>query len=191
MQGGQTKPEFVKLDPENRLWARQPARRLEAEAIRDALLQVGGKLEEKMYGPSETNYESGRRSVYLRVKRSELIPFMTMFDAPEPTQSIGDRSSTTLPTQALAVMNSTFARDIATRLQARVAATKPASIEESIARAYEIALSRAPRADEAALMKAYIAEQTAMLGDKPGAADQAQREFCLALLGLNEFIYVD
>jgi hypothetical protein len=191
MQGGQTRPEVVKLDPENRLWARQPARRLEAEAIRDALLQVGGKLEDKMYGPSETNYESGRRSVYLRVKRSELIPFMTMFDAPEPTQSIGDRSSTTLPTQALAVMNSTFVREMATRLQARVAATKPASIEESIARAYEIALGRAPRAEETALMKAYIAGQTTMLGDKPGAADQAQREFCLALLGLNEFIYVD
>lgn len=191
MQNGQSRPEVVKLDPENRLWARQPARRLEAEAIRDALLQVGGKLEDKMYGPSETNYESGRRSVYLRVKRSELIPFMTMFDAPEPTQSIGDRSSTTLPTQALAVMNSTFVRDIATRLQARVAATKPSSVEESIARAYEIALGRAPRAEETTLMKAYIAGQTTMLGDKPGAADQAQREFCLALLGLNEFIYVD
>ena len=66
----------------------RPARRLEAEAIRDALLQIGGKLDEKMFGPSEENYESGRRSVYLRVKRSELIPFLTMFDAPEPAHKL-------------------------------------------------------------------------------------------------------
>ena len=79
----------VQRDPDNHLWSLRPPRRLEAEAIRDALLQMGGKLDDKMYGPSEVNYESGRRSVYLRVKRSELVPFLTMFDAPEPTPERG------------------------------------------------------------------------------------------------------
>lgn len=73
MQGGEARPETVKADPETG-WAQRPARRLEAEAIRDALLQVGDRLDLTMHGPSEANYESGRRSVYLRVKRSELIP---------------------------------------------------------------------------------------------------------------------
>jgi hypothetical protein len=191
MQGGEAPPETVRVDAENRLWAQRPARRLEAESIRDALLQVGDRLDLTMYGPSEANYESGRRSVYLRVKRSELIPFLTMFDAPEPNQSIGDRGNTTLPTQALAVMNSGFVRDIAGRLQARIAATKPTGVEEAIARGYEIVFARSPRPEETDLMKAYLAGQTALLGNQPDAANQAMREFCLALLSLNEFIYVD
>lgn len=190
-QSGAVNPENRRLDPENHLWAQRPARRLEAEAIRDALLQAGGKLDRTMYGPSEANAESGRRSVYLRVKRSELVPIMTMFDAPEPNQSIGDRGNTTVPTQALAMMNSNFVRDIATRLQARVEATRPATTEEAIARAYVITLARSPAPGEVARMKAYIDQQTAMLGNKPESATQAMREFCLALLSLNEFIYID
>ena len=190
-QSGEVSPEKAALDPENHLWAHRPARRLEAEAIRDALLQVGNRLDNTMYGPSEANAESGRRSVYLRVKRSELVPIMTMFDAPEPNQSIGDRGNTTVPTQALAMMNSNFVRDIANRLQARVEATRPATTEEAITRAYEIALGRSPGPDEVARMKSYIAQQAAMLGNQPDSATQAMREFCLALLSLNEFIYVD
>ena len=190
-QSGDVNASNVQRDPENNLWSQRPSRRLEAEAIRDELLQVGGKLDEKLYGPSETSYESGRRSVYLRVKRSELVPFMTMFDAPEPTLSIGDRSGTTVPTQALACMNSTFVRDLAGRLQQRVKASNPATVEAAISKAYELALSRLPTPDETLRMKSFIGMQTQLLGNKPEAATLAMREFCLALLCLNEFIYVD
>lgn len=190
-QSGDVNPVAVKRDPDNRLWAQRPARRLEAEAIRDALLQVGGQLDLKMYGPSEENNESGRRSVYLRVKRSELVPFMTMFDAPEPTQSIGDRSNTTVPSQALAVMNSPLVHRLANQLLNRVMDTKPGSTEASISKAYEIVFGRLPEAGEMQRMKAFIAQQTRLLGDKPDAATQAMQQFCHALLCLNEFIYVD
>ncbi len=190
-QSGAINPAAAKIDPDNRLWAQRPARRLEAEAIRDALLQVGGQLDSKMYGPSEANNESGRRSVYLRVKRSELVPFMTMFDAPEPTQSIGDRGNTTVPSQALAVMNSPLVHRLAAQLLDRVMATKPDSTEASISKAYEIVFARLPNAGEMQRMKAFIAQQTRLLGDKPDAGTQAMREFCHALLCLNEFIYVD
>ena len=190
-QSGEVTPEQIRLDPATHLWAPRPARRLEAEAIRDALLQVGDRLDVTMYGPSEANAESGRRSVYLRVKRSELVPIMTMFDAPEPTQSIGDRGNTTVPTQALAMMNSNFVRDIANRLEARVEAARPATTEEAITLAYGIALGRSPGPDEVARMKSYIDQQAAILGNQPDSATQAMREFCLALLSLNEFIYVD
>ena len=190
-QSGDVNPSNAKLDPENHLWAQRPARRLEAEAIRDALLQMGSKLDPTMYGPSETNNQSGRRSVYLRVKRSELEPFMTMFDAPEPTQSIGDRGNTTVPTQALAVMNSPFVHDLATKMLARIQATKPANTEAIIRQAYALTFARDPEPEETARMKSFIEQQTKLLGNKPDAANQALREFCHALLCLNEFIYVD
>ena len=190
-QSGEVNPANVQADPDNDLWSQRPTRRLEAEAIRDALLQVGGKLDEKMFGPSEENFESGRRSVYLRVKRSELIPFLTMFDAPEPAQSVGDRGTTTVPTQALASINSKFVRELAGRLADRVQATQPASIEIAITRTCEMAFSRQPADSEITRMKTFIAEQTQMLGNKPDSPMQAMREFCLAMLCLNEFIYID
>jgi hypothetical protein len=125
------------------------------------------------------------------VKRSELVPFMTMFDAPEPNQSIGDRGNTTVPTQALAVMNSPFVHDLAAQLLNRIMATKPSGTEEIIHKAYESALGRLPEAQETQRMKAFIEQQTQLLGNKPDSATLAMREFCHALLCLNEFIYVD
>jgi len=196
-QGAELKPANLKADPENKLWWHRPARRLEAEAIRDALLTVGGKLEDKLYGPSETNYESPRRSVYLRVKRSELIPFLTLFDAPEPAASVGERGATTLPTQALAMMNSTFVRDIAGRLTKRVQqpGVEPAA---AIAQAGRLALGRALTATEQMSLAKFYEQQLELLG--PPSADakakeaqttRALTETCLVLLCMNEFIYVD
>ena len=69
------------------------------------------------------------------VKRSELIPLMTMFDAPEPTQSIGERGSTTVPTQALTMMNSPFVRQQAEKLAARVRGAKEEPLSTVIDRA--------------------------------------------------------
>ena len=196
-QGAELKPANLKADPENKLWWHRPARRLEAEAIRDALLTVGGRLEAKLYGPSETNYESPRRSVYLRVKRSELIPFLTLFDAPEPAASVGERGATTLPTQALAMMNSTFVRDIADRLTKRVLqpGTEPAA---AIAQASRIALGRAPTPVEQARLVKFYEQQLEQLAppsaDSKATAAQITRaltETSLVLLCMNEFIYVD
>ena len=188
MQSGEVKDMNVKLDPENQLWSQRPPRRLEAEAIRDALLQLGARLDPKMHGPSETDVASTRRSVYLRVKRSELVPFLTMFDAPEPTQSVGDRSNTTVPTQALALMNSPFVRDLAARFSARIKATTPA---EMITQASEMAFCRQPTSDELQRFTAFYEQQKQLIGSKPDAAVQALRELCIAMLCLNEFIYVD
>ncbi|MGV2340098.1 MAG UNVERIFIED_CONTAM: DUF1553 domain-containing protein [Planctomycetaceae bacterium] len=115
-------PENLAKDPANRwLWHFKP-RRLEAESIRDSLLAVGGSLDHTLYGPSVLD-NTPRRSVYLRVKRSELLPIMTVFDAPEPTQSIGERSITTVPTQALTLLNSPIVRQQAEKLAATVRAT--------------------------------------------------------------------
>ena len=181
----------VKLDPANRyLWHYQ-TRRLEAELIRDSLLAAGGNLDLTMYGPSILD-NTPRRSVYLRVKRSELLPIMTMFDAPEPTQSIGERVSTTVPTQALAMMNSPFVRQQAEKLAARVRPAGDVPVNTVVDRAYQIAFSRLPTDAERSRMAGFIESQaTALGGDMNEATRKAVVEFCHVLLCLNEFVYVD
>lgn len=181
----------VKADPENKYLSRQRTRRLEAENIRDALLAIGGNLDTAMYGPSFLD-NVPRRSVYLRVKRSELIPIMTMFDAPEPTQSVGERVSTTVPTQSLTMMNSPFVRQQAEKLAQRIRPAQDAPPSAAVDAAYRIALGRSPSEAERTRMTTFIDEQTQAIGGDAGQArDRALVEFCHALICLNEFVYVD
>lgn len=190
-QSHEVDPDHLKRDPANKyMWHFQP-HRLEAETIRDALLAVGGNLDPSMFGPSVLE-NSARRSIYLRVKRSELLPIMTMFDAPEPTQSIGERSVTTVPTQALAMMNSPLVRQQAEKLAARIKPAKDAPLSTSIDQAYRITLGRPPSNIEQSRMLAFIDQQrAAMGGHTPQATDKAMIEFCHVLLCLNEFVYID
>ncbi len=190
-QSHEVNADNLKLDPANRfLWHFRP-RRLDAELIRDSLLAIGGNLDVTMFGPSILD-NTPRRSVYLRVKRSELIPLMTMFDAPEPTQSIGERISTTVPTQALAMMNSPFVRQQAEKLLTRIRPSKDSPLNVAVDRAYEICFARSPSDPERARMLAFIeAQRGAMGGDAAVATDNALIEFCHVMLCLNEFVYVD
>ncbi len=190
-QANDVAPANLKADPLNQyLWHVRP-QRLEAEVIRDSLLAVGASLDTTMYGPSILD-DTPRRSVYLRVKRSELIPFMTMFDAPEPTQSIGERISTTVPTQALAMMNSPFVRQQAERLAQRIRPTPEVALPAAIDSAYQIAFCRLPAPAERERMLAFIEQQRqAAGGDAPQQTATAVVEFCQVLLCLNEFVYVD
>jgi hypothetical protein len=189
-QGNEVSPDNVRIDPANRfLWHYRP-RRLDAEIIRDALLAVGGNLDTTKFGPSFL--DNPRRSVYLRVKRSELIPFMTMFDAPEPTQSQGTRISTTVPTQALLLMNSPFTRQQAEKLASRAKPAGEMSLDNAIANAYRLAFARLPSDTERQRMVAFIGSQAELAGGPlPAATDKAFVEFCHVLLCLNEFVYVD
>lgn len=183
--------ENVAKDPGNRwLWHFRP-RRLEAEAIRDALLSVGGSLDLTMYGPSVLD-ATPRRSVYLRVKRSELLPIMTVFDAPEPTQSIGERSVTTVPTQALTLLNSPIVRQQAEKLARLVRANNSRPLEDAVRDAWQRALSRQPSATEVSRMLSFIHQQASAGGTSSAATEQlALEEFCHVLLCLNEFVYVE
>lgn len=190
-EGNDVTPANVKADPLNQyLWHYRP-RRLEAEVIRDSILAVGATLDTTMYGPSILD-NTPRRSVYLRVKRSELIPFMTMFDAPEPTQSIGERISTTVPTQALAMMNSPFVRQQAERLAQRIRPAPEVALPLAIDNAYQIVFCRLPTPAERERMLAFVEQQRQTAGgDAPQHTAAALVEFCQLLLCLNEFVYVD
>jgi hypothetical protein len=180
-------------DPKNALWWRHPTRRLEAEAIRDAVLAVSGTLDPKMFGPGTLDGNSQRRSVYLTVKRSQMVPMLQMFDMPEAMQSVGERSVTTVPTQSLAFMNSPLVRGAAQKFAARL--KKPGSERSEpsgyVDQAYLIALSRRPTNSERERMQSFIDRQAASYGMTPAARDQALVDFCQVMLCLNEFIYVD
>ena len=190
-QSHEVDPDNLKIDPANRYWWHFQPHRLEAETIRDALLATGGNLDPTMFGPSLLD-DSQRRSVYLRVKRSELLPIMTMFDAPEPTQSIGERSVTTVPTQALAMMNSPLVRQQAEKLFGLIKPAADVPLSAAIDRGYQIAFGRLPTADEQTRMSAFIEQQrTAMGADSPESTDKALIEFCHVLYCLNEFVYID
>jgi len=183
-------------DPDNKLlWHRKPTR-LEGESIRDALLAAAGTLDPKMYGRTGLDLNVPRRSIYLRVKRSELIPFLTLFDAPEPAASVGERGATTLPTQALAMMNSptarTWARAFAARITAVVGAA-PDSHARFIEAAYAAALGRGPSEDERRAATEFLAAQTAAhtAGGQRDATAAALTDFCQVLMGLNETLHIE
>jgi hypothetical protein len=188
MQSGAARADGMKADPQNTLWWRVPPRRLEAESIRDALLAVSGALDAKMYGPGTLDENSARRSVYLTVKRSRLIPLLQAFDAPEGIQGVGERITTTATTQALAMMNSRFVRSSAERLARRIAADRTDDLPRAVEKAYLLALGRRPTAAEGEKMLSFIARMGE--GGK-GPKEQALTDFCQVLLCLNEFLYVD
>jgi len=195
MQDGIVNPANMQTDPQNRYLWRRPARRLEAEAIRDALLAVSGTLDKTMFGPGTLDANNLRRSVYLKVKRSQMVPLMQMFDAPEAQQSIGERTVTTVATQSLAFMNSPLVRrsaeKFAQRIAGRIKAKSTEGVPEAVGDAYQIALGRAPTTEERSRMVAFIETQAVSYAPAPQAMNQALTDFCQVMLCLNEFVYVD
>ena len=180
-----------KIDRENVFLWRFTPRRLEAEPIRDTLLALSGRLDRSMFGPGTLDLNSGRRSVYFFIKRSQLIPSMMLFDWPEHLVSIGQRASTTTAPQALLFMNSRLGRDSAEGLASQVA-SEPDSRGEPIRRAYKLALSRDPTAQETRLALDFLACQrsTYAADNKPEAARLALIDFCQTLLSMSECIYI-
>ncbi|WP_395715544.1 DUF1553 domain-containing protein [Prosthecobacter sp.] len=94
----------AQLDPENKLLSHWSTRRLEAEAIRDSIVTLSGKLDRTLYGESVGNGDE-RRSIYVKVIRNSLPPFLTTFDAPVPFATRGKRDATNVPAQSLTLLN--------------------------------------------------------------------------------------
>jgi hypothetical protein len=157
--------------------------------VRDCILAVSGQLDASLFGKGTLDENSRRRSIYFTVKRSELVNSMVVFDAPEPLVSQGDRPVTTVAPQALFLMNSPQSRAWAGAMAAQLNA---ADLPGAIRTASAAALGRAPRPDELTSVAAFLEKQTA-LHREAGLEDPAREaltDYCQALFGLNEFLYV-
>jgi len=190
-QAGEVTESGKQLDPENLLIWRRGSRRLEAEIIRDSLLAVSGTLDRTMFGKGTLDQSSVRRSIYFTVKRSQLIPILQLFDAPDTMQGIATREESTVAPQSLALLNSPIIRDLAVKFAARVRPDAETSIEQAIERAYQVALSRPSTDAERAAMTAFIQRQKESRGTDANAEALAVRDFCHLILCMNEFVYID
>ena len=190
-QSGENNVVAARTDPHNALWWRRGSTRLEAEVIRDTLLSVSGTLEKTMYGKGTLEQNSPRRSIYLTVKRSNLIPILQLFDAPDSIQSIGHRDVTTVPPQALALMNSPLTRQLAEKFAKRIYVSSETTTEQVVGKAYGIALSRAPSVAEMKQMSDFITVQAASYGDADNSLNLAVIDYCQIMLCLNEFLFID
>ena len=196
------------VDPLNTLLHRMPFKRLEGEIVRDELLAISGRLDERMYGRSVPVHLTsflegrgrpkksgpldgeGRRSLYLAVRRNFPDPFLQAFDFPNPHTTIGRRSVSNVPAQALALMNNPFVAQQA-RLWALqlLKSTPEASPRERIERLYQAAFSRAAREDELAQGEAFLAQQAAEY--KTTEDDPAVwADYCHVLVNVKEFVFV-
>ncbi|MEM8953733.1 MAG: DUF1553 domain-containing protein [Verrucomicrobiota bacterium] len=142
------------IDPDNVWLSHFTVRRLEGEAIRDTLQSVSGRLDLTMYG-SGVGESSGRRSVYLSLRRNSLNPFLEVFDAPAPGGPKGRRDVTTVPAQSLVMLNDPFVLECA-RDWAKGLAADPRPFEEVLGTMFEAALGREPTPGEVAAAHLYL-----------------------------------
>jgi hypothetical protein len=196
--------EAIELDPTNELLGAYPRRRLDAESIRDTLLQLGGSLDTSPAGahpfppqsewkftqhnPFRAVYESRRRSVYLMTQRIQRHPFLATFDGADPSASTAARLTSTTPVQALFLLNDPLVHEqstaFATRLQ-RDASTPT----DRIRLAYALAFARQPDAAEESEASRFLERLAA--NSSPDAERTAWEAFARALFRLNEFVYLD
>ncbi|MBX6312891.1 MAG: DUF1553 domain-containing protein [Isosphaeraceae bacterium] len=202
--------ESLAKDPANDLFWRFDMRRLTAEEIRDSLLALSGTLNLKMYGPGvypaippevmagqsmpgkgwgrSPPEEQARRSIYIHVKRSLLVPILESFDLAETDRSSPVRFSTTQPTQALAMLNSRFLNEQAALFADRLRREAGEDLYAQVRLALRLATSRDP--GEAEVRRGIELIETLASRDGLGP-EAARRAFALVVLNLNEFLYLD
>ena len=192
-QGTHASADLLAADPDNTLFGRQQRHRLEAEPIRDSMLFVAGALDPRMFGPGTLDERMRRRSIYFTVKRSQLIRFMTLFDAPDALVPIPTRSTTTVAPQALLLINNPLVREWAESFAKRVQPADGTAGDDAVVHAYRLALTRAPEPVELEEARAFLARQTkAHAVQHPADATRlALVDFCQILLSSNEFLFTE
>ena len=151
--------QHVRSPLDDQLFRGRQLRRLEAEAIRDQMLVLSGAFDNRMYGPGTLDESQPRRSIYFRVKRSRLIPLMTLFDAPDALQGTAERPTTTVAPQALALLNAGHVKRLAMGFADRLTREAAQSLDAAVRRAYREALARQPSAEELRDAIAFIQQQ--------------------------------
>ncbi len=213
------------VDPGNDLFWHQNLRRLDADAIRDSILATSGQLNPQMGGRGifpalsqdvlSTQSRPGagwdqndassraRRSVYIYVKRTLMVPMLETFDYTNTAESLGDRPVTTVAPQALLLLNSEFMQEQARALAARIIREARADQNVQVERAFRLALLRGPTDNERKTAQHLLERQYERFRSLPRPEgnnqppgdellkEQALGSLCLVMLNLNEFMYID
>jgi len=218
------------VDPDNKLLWHFDRHRIEGEAIRDSMLFVSGILNSKMGGPGVhaplpagvagaeigargsgakgDSADANRRSVYIFVQRNMVYPMLDAFDAPNPQETCSRRFRSVIPSQALMMMNDTLVSDWARALAGRVLNDGGLSLDQQVDRAYRLALSRPPVAEERKAVVDFLDRQSTLFAERltgneklalpsalPAGIEPARAaafvDFCHALINSNEFLYVN
>jgi hypothetical protein len=204
-QSSRPRPGVEELDPANLLLHRMPVRRLTAEAIRDSLLAVSGRLDRRMEGRSVPAYIApfqrgnrspghsgpadgdGRRSVWLEVRRNHLSHFLTTFDRPVPFAAVGRRNVSNSPAQPLLLLNDPFVHDQARRWAERLLTLHPGDQAKRLDRLWLEAFARSPSQAEANASLAFVAETVL-----DGVSElEAWIDLCHTAFNAKEFTYLD
>lgn len=199
------------LDPNNLLLHHYPVRRLEGEAIRDAILTVSSTLDPTLFGPPVPTHltefmqgrgrpaingpldGAGRRSIYLSIRRNFLSPMMLAFDMPIPFSTFGNRNSSNVPAQSLTLLNDPFVAEQAEVWAAHLLTLDHVDAAQRIEHIYMTALSRPPTGEETTNAIAFIQQQASRLNltDEQSFGDATVwTAYCHAILNLKEFIYL-
>jgi mono/diheme cytochrome c family protein len=197
-------------DPTNDFFWRFDMRRLSAEEIRDSVHAVSGQLNTKMFGPSmypeisaevlagqsvpgsgwgnSSREEQARRSIYIHVKRSLITPLLADFDFPETDGTCPARFATVQPAQALGMLNGKFLQDQAAAFAARLRHEVGDDRRSQVVRALRLAILRQP--DDSDINRGISLMES--LQEKHAISrDEALKFFCLYVLNLNEFVFLD
>lgn len=199
------------VDPDNRLRWRMDQRRLDAEAIRDAMLAVSGRLDvtpvagspvarvrEDRQGMAQLVATLRRepvhcRSIYLPIVRDQLPEFLAVFDFPDASLPSGRRDATNVPAQGLFLLNHPHVVELARSFADRVAAL-PGDPDERCSRAFEMALGRRPGPEDLAAIRAFQGGASATPADpssaRANAGDALLVAYCQALFATAEFRHV-
>jgi hypothetical protein len=190
-QASLDRPDCRRVDPDNRLLWRMNRRRLDLEAMRDTLLAVSGRLDQRMGGrPANVAGDPpcARRTVYALIDRQDLPGLFRVFDFASPDQSAERRPHTTVPQQALFGLNSPFVLEQARALAADPTVAIVATAEARVESLYRRILGRLPDADERRRALRFLAE-----GDSSREKSQLGRweQFAQVLLLTNEALFID
>jgi len=200
----------IAKDVSNELLSSFPRHRLDAEALRDTLLVLGGNLEPAPKGPhpfppqtewkfTQHNpfravYDSKHRSVYLMTQRIQRHPYLAIFDGADPSTSTAVRTTSTTPLQALYLLNDQFVHEQSQAFAARIVAAAKDD-DTRLQFAYQTALGRPAEREELERGRSFLASARTKLGESGAPAAQVDAEAWQAMVRvifrLNEFVYVD
>ena len=180
-------PDALREDPDNELLHRMPIRRLGAEQIRDTLLAVSGRLDRKLFGPSQGGDGGQRRSVYIQLRRRYMPEFLMTFDMPNATETFGRRNVTAGPAQSLALLNGKLSWQSAEHWARSVANDRATTFAEHVDRLHRVAFGRAAREREVEWARELLSDWKA---EEDAVSVDLWKELCHLMLNRKELIYV-